>query len=182
MEGMRLRFVPFAVKSIPPHLVVNAMSTIVLSVLTHAFVGTRLFIRHTCLEELEFTVVCYVVCLCCVVCAFSAVTRVLFFFCCNLCMEKSATPVLFFCYVARVNAKKVQPAYFILGYTKKTVHRFGFFSIRGLRFFSYACDVKKKYMGWAFFSQHAGYTKKVEAGYPKKKSTRVTPFSICVFM
>ena len=49
MEGMRLRFVPCAVNIIPSHFVVNVISTIELSVLTYAFVGTRLFIGHnTC--------------------------------------------------------------------------------------------------------------------------------------
>ena len=40
---------PCALGSIPPNIVVNAMSTVVLTVLTHTLMGTRLFIRHnTC--------------------------------------------------------------------------------------------------------------------------------------
>ena len=49
MEGMRSRFVHCVVGSTPPHFVVDAISAIVQSVLTHTLVGTVLFIRHnTC--------------------------------------------------------------------------------------------------------------------------------------
>ena len=46
IEGMGLRFVHSAARSKPPHFVVSVMKIIVLSVLTHTLVGTKLFIRH----------------------------------------------------------------------------------------------------------------------------------------
>ena len=59
---------PCAVTSIPPHFVVNAMSTIVLSVLTTCLWGQDCLLdttHVTRIVEVEFTAVV----LCCVLCA-----------------------------------------------------------------------------------------------------------------
>ena len=47
MEWMALTLVHCASTSKPPHIGVNGMKITVLSVLTHTFVGTKLFILHT---------------------------------------------------------------------------------------------------------------------------------------
>ena len=64
-EGMRLML---AARSAPPHFVVNVMRIILQSVLTHTFVGTKLFIgtitHVTFVVQLEFTAFV----LCCVFC------------------------------------------------------------------------------------------------------------------
>ena len=46
MEWMRLMFVHCAPKSAPPHFVVNVIKSLVLSVMTHILVGSKLFMWH----------------------------------------------------------------------------------------------------------------------------------------
>ena len=49
MEGVRLTFLPCGPRSTPPHFVGIIMKVIVLSVLAHTLVGTKLIMpRNTC--------------------------------------------------------------------------------------------------------------------------------------